>query len=80
MTRLSFLKETVHNKQYCLLMRHVDMCRVNPRVDFAFKRLFGVKENSDLLISLLNAILSPPSPIKEIELLNPYNEKTIFHR
>ena len=51
------------------------MYRVNPRVDFAFKRLFGVKENSDLLISLLNAILSPLSPIKEIELLNPYNEK-----
>ena len=51
------------------------MCKVNPRVDFAFKRLFGVKENSDLLISLLNAILSPQSPIKEIELLNPYNEK-----
>ena len=51
------------------------MCKVNPRVDFAFKRLFGVKENSDLLISLLNAILSPSSPIKAIELLNPYNEK-----
>ena len=36
------------------------MYQINLRVDFAFKRLFGVKENSDLLISLLNAILSPP--------------------
>ncbi|MCI5224331.1 MAG: transposase, partial [Candidatus Electrothrix sp. AR4] len=33
------------------------MCRINPRVDFAFKKLFGSEENKDLLISLINAIL-----------------------
>ena len=51
------------------------MYRVNPRVDFVFKRLFGVQENVDLLRSLLNAILVLPEPIKFIDLLNPYNEK-----
>ncbi len=39
------------------------MCRINPRVDFAFKKLFGSEENKDLLISLLNAILSEEPPI-----------------
>ncbi len=34
------------------------MCRINPRVDFAFKKLFGSEENKDLLISLINAIIS----------------------
>ena len=51
------------------------MYRVNPCVDFVFKRLFGVQENIDLLRSLLNAILVLPEPIKFIDLLNPYNEK-----
>ena len=33
------------------------MCRINPRVDFAFKKLFGSEENKDLLISLINSIV-----------------------
>ena len=49
------------------------MCRINPRVDFAFKKLFGCEENKDLLISLLNAILSEEPPIVEVILKNPYN-------
>ena len=49
------------------------MCRINPRVDFAFKKLFGSEENKDLLISLLNAILCEPEPIVDLELKNPYN-------
>jgi len=49
------------------------MCRINPRVDFAFKKLFGSEENKDLLISLLNAILSEEPPIIEVILKNPYN-------
>ena len=51
------------------------MSRVNPRVDFAFKRLFGVEENADLLKSLINAVLHENDPIVHIDLLNPYNEK-----
>ncbi len=49
------------------------MCRINPRVDFAFKKLFGSEENKDLLISLLNAIISKDDKITEVELKNPYN-------
>jgi len=49
------------------------MCRINPRVDFAFKKLFGSDGNQDLLISLLNAILSEEPPIIQVILKNPYN-------
>jgi predicted transposase/invertase (TIGR01784 family) len=49
------------------------MCRINPRVDFAFKKLFGSEENKDLLISLINAIVSEDQQVVEIELKNPYN-------
>ena len=33
------------------------MERFNPLNDFVFKKIFGEKENKDLLISLLNSIL-----------------------
>ena len=49
------------------------MCKINPRVDFAFKKLFGSEENKDLLISLINAIVSDDDQVVEIELKNPYN-------
>ncbi|MEI8208330.1 MAG: Rpn family recombination-promoting nuclease/putative transposase [Methylococcales bacterium] len=49
------------------------MCRINPRVDFAFKKLFGSEENKDLLISLINAIISEQEHVVEVELKNPYN-------
>ena len=49
------------------------MCKINPRVDFAFKKLFGSEENKDLLISLINAIISEEEQVVEVELKNPYN-------
>jgi predicted transposase/invertase (TIGR01784 family) len=49
------------------------MCRINPRVDFAFKKLFGSEENKDLLIGLINAIVSEKDQVADIELKNPYN-------
>ena len=49
------------------------MCRINPRVDFAFKKLFGSEENKDLLISLINAIIAKDEQITTVELKNPYN-------
>lgn len=49
------------------------MCKINPRVDFAFKKLFGSEENKDLLISLINAIVSEDDQVAEVELKNPYN-------
>ena len=51
------------------------MCRLNPRVDFAFKKLFGSEENKDILISFINSVLDEEEDIKDIILKNPYNEK-----
>ncbi|MFU7502461.1 MAG: PD-(D/E)XK nuclease family transposase [Candidatus Tisiphia sp.] len=33
------------------------MEKITPRVDLAFKKIFGVEENKDLLISLINSIV-----------------------
>ena len=49
------------------------MCRLNPKVDFAFKKLFGSEENKEILISFINSIVSEENQIKNIELKNPYN-------
>lgn len=49
------------------------MCHINPRVDFAFKKLFGSEENKDLLISLINAIVSEQDQVADLILKNPYN-------
>jgi predicted transposase/invertase (TIGR01784 family) len=52
------------------------MQRITPRVDIAFKKIFGVEENKDLLISLINSIVSEEDQVAEITLLNPYNPKS----
>ncbi|MGR3912511.1 MAG: Rpn family recombination-promoting nuclease/putative transposase [Candidatus Rhabdochlamydia sp.] len=49
------------------------MEKISPRVDIAFKKIFGVEENKDLLISLINSILAEEDQVTEITLLNPYN-------
>ncbi len=49
------------------------MCHINPRVDFAFKKLFGSEENKELLISLINAIVTEEDQVVDLELRNPYN-------
>ena len=49
------------------------MTRISPRVDIAFKKIFGVEENKDLLISLINSIVSNEDQVSDIILLNPYN-------
>src|SRR5208282_3731306 len=46
---------------------------IRPINDFAFKKTFGTAENRVALISLLNAILEPKSPIVEVTLENPFN-------
>lgn len=52
------------------------MDKINPRVDIAFKKIFGVEENKDLLISLLNSIVSKEDQVTDVTLLNPYNPKS----
>jgi predicted transposase/invertase (TIGR01784 family) len=49
---------------------------ISPRVDIAFKKIFGVEENKDLLISLVNSIVGEQDQVAEITLLNPYNPKS----
>ena len=51
------------------------MEKITPRVDIAFKKIFGVEENKDLLISLINSIVSEEDQVIDITLLNPYNAK-----
>lgn len=54
---------------------------VDPRVDFAFKRLFGVESNTALLMDLLNAVLAPPAgrEIVEVTLIDPFNLREFAH-
>ena len=51
------------------------MEKITPRVDIAFKKIFGVEENKDLLMLLINAIVSEDDQVADITLLNPYNAK-----
>jgi len=52
------------------------MSKLNPRVDFAFKKLFGSEETKkEVLIPFLNAILPPRDQVASVELVNPYNLK-----
>lgn len=48
---------------------------IDPKVDYAFKRVLGDERNADILIHLLNAILAPGRPIVSVEILNPFQEK-----
>lgn len=48
---------------------------IDPRVDLAFKKIFGVEENKDLLIELVNSIVGEEDQVKDVTLLNPYNPK-----
>src|SRR3569833_302140 len=47
--------------------------RIDPRVDFVFRKLFGSDENKDLLISLINSIVEPEFSIVDVEIKNPFN-------
>ena len=49
--------------------------KINPRVDVAFKKIFGIEENKDLLISLINSVVGAEDQVIDVTLLNPYNHK-----
>ena len=51
------------------------MEKITPRVDIAFKKIFGVEENKDLLMLLINSIVSQEDQVADITLLKPYNPK-----
>lgn len=49
------------------------MSRISPQVDIAFKKIFGVEENKDLLISLINSIVGVEDQVVDVTITNPYN-------
>src|SRR6266404_8745484 len=50
---------------------------VDPKIDYAFKKVFGSESNIDLLLSLLDAVLRPPPEqrIVSATIENPFNER-----
>ena len=48
---------------------------LNPRIDLAFKKIFGSEENKDLLISFINSIVSKEDQVVDVQILNPYNSR-----
>jgi predicted transposase/invertase (TIGR01784 family) len=51
---------------------------INPKTDFAFKKIFGSKQSKDILIGFLNAILYQEKPvILDLEILDPYQAPRI---
>lgn len=47
---------------------------ISPKVDYAFKKIFGSEQSKEILISFLNAIVYDGNPvIKDLTILNPYN-------
>ena len=46
---------------------------INPKTDFAFKKIFGSAESKEILISFLNALLYEARPvIEDLEIIDPY--------
>lgn len=52
---------------------------LNPKTDFAFKRIFGSNDSRDILISFLNAVLglSGPERIVDVTIIDPYQAPKI---
>jgi predicted transposase/invertase (TIGR01784 family) len=51
---------------------------INPKTDFAFKKIFGSKNSTDILISFLNAILyQGQETIASLQILDPYQAPRI---
>jgi predicted transposase/invertase (TIGR01784 family) len=49
------------------------MIFINPKIDFAFKKIFGSEDSKDILISFLNALIYEAQPvIHDLEILDPY--------
>ena len=48
---------------------------IDPKVDFAFKLVFGSPDHTKITIHFLNAVLNLPRPISWVEILNPIQGK-----
>ena len=46
---------------------------LNPKTDFAFKKIFGSEQSKDILISFLNALVYEGQPtIEDLAIIDPY--------
>ena len=55
------------------------MIFINPKTNFAFKKIFGSEQSHSILISFLNAILyEGESIIQDLTILNPYQAPRIL--
>ncbi len=50
------------------------MCKLNPKIDLVFKKIFGTEQNKNVLKSLINSVLPNDEQIVEVTIKNPYNE------
>lgn len=47
---------------------------INPKIDYAFKRIFGSSQSQEILVSFLNAIIyKGEKVIQSLTIVNPYN-------
>ena len=54
------------------------MSFINPKTDFAFKKIFGSTDSKDILISFLNALLyEGQTIIDDLEIIDPYSAPSI---
>jgi predicted transposase/invertase (TIGR01784 family) len=55
------------------------MIFINPKTDFAFKKIFGSEQSHGILISFLNGMLYAGKPaIANLDILNPYQAPKIL--
>ncbi len=50
------------------------MCKLNPKIDLVFKKIFGTEQNINILKSLINSVLPEDEYVVDLILKNPYNE------
>ena len=48
---------------------------IDPKVDYAFKHVFGREVTRPILINVLDSVLNPAPMIEDLDLLNPFNPK-----
>ncbi|HEY9706095.1 MAG TPA: Rpn family recombination-promoting nuclease/putative transposase, partial [Allocoleopsis sp.] len=52
---------------------------IDPRTDFAFKKIFGSEQSKPILISFLNALVyQGQSKIKSLEIIDPYQQAQVL--
>lgn len=70
-------QDNVATSPYFEWHRPAMLLDVDPKVDYAFKRIFGVPAHAPILMDLLQAVLDfpPGHRIAELEIQNPFNEK-----